>query len=155
MPSGADVLIVLLQLYFMLMNLTVERFYCAGPLLAGDTRFLVPETIAFCTDNNPLFLARPEWMVKATCASAYCFLPGYALIVYAAATRGWERMRVPILLFVGAKLYAIAFYHFMEFTSATPPPHPAAYFAVEGPYLVSIALVLMRVGGSTSKPKRA
>ena len=118
MPSVADVLIVLLQLYFMLMNLTVERFYCAGPLLAGDTRFLVPETIAFCTDNNPLFLARPEWMVKATCASAYCFLPGYALIVYAAATRGWERMRVPILLFVGAKLYAIAFYHFMEFTSA-------------------------------------
>ena len=121
----------------------------------ADARFLVPETIAFCSENNPLFLARPEWMVKATCASAYCLLPGYALIVYAAATRSWERMRVPILLFVGAKLYAIAFYHFMEFTSATPPPHPAAYFAVEGPYLFSIALVLMRIGGSTSKPKRA
>ena len=61
---------------------------------------------------------------------------------------------MPILLFVGAKLYAIAFYHFMEFTSATPPPHPAAYFAVEGPCLFSVALVLMRIGGSTSKPKR-
>ena len=76
MPSVADVLIMLLQLYFMLMNLTVERFYRAGPLLAGDTRFLVPETIAFSPDaNNPLFLAARR-MVKATCASAYCFSRG-------------------------------------------------------------------------------
>ncbi len=33
-----DSLIVILQLYFVLMNLTVERFYCHGPLLSGDTR---------------------------------------------------------------------------------------------------------------------
>ena len=33
----------------------------------------------------------------------------------------------------------------MEFTSETPPPNPATYFAIEGPYLVSIALVLARI----------
>jgi hypothetical protein len=55
-------LLAVLQLYFMLMNLTVERYYCFGALLRGDTRFLVPETIDFCERNNRLFLERPEWM---------------------------------------------------------------------------------------------
>ena len=115
----------------------------------------MPETYDFSVKYNPLFLQRPEWLKLATCFSAYGFLLGYLLIAYAAATGGWRRLRAPIALFLGAKLYALAFYHFMEFTSATPPPHPAAYFAVEGPYLVSIALVLMRVSGSASKPKKA
>lgn len=37
--------IAALQAYFILMNLTVERFYCHAPLKRGDTRFLVPETL--------------------------------------------------------------------------------------------------------------
>jgi hypothetical protein len=43
--GGADVVIVLLQCYFMLMNLTVERTYCHAPIKRGDTGFLVPETV--------------------------------------------------------------------------------------------------------------
>ena len=34
----------------------------------------------------------------------------------------------------------------MEFTSATPPPNPPlVYFSVEGPYIISIVLVLLRL----------
>jgi hypothetical protein len=77
--SKLDMLLVLLQCYFVLMNLTVERFYCHSPLTRDDTRFLVKETVEFCEVNNPLFLQREEWMRMATCASAYCFCPGCVL----------------------------------------------------------------------------
>ena len=40
--------------------------------------------------------------------------------------------------------------HVMEFTSATPPPELLPYFGVEGPYLVSIALVVWRLATATT-----
>ena len=43
--EGADILIALLQVYFMLMNVTVERTYCHTPIKRGDTGFLVAETV--------------------------------------------------------------------------------------------------------------
>mmetsp|Transcript_23973 Transcript_23973/g.77152 ORF Transcript_23973/g.77152 Transcript_23973/m.77152 type:complete len:99 (+) Transcript_23973:389-685(+) len=85
-------------------------------------------------------------MVMATCVSSYAFAPGYVLIAYAAVFQRWRRDATWILLFLGAKLNALIFYHIMEFTSDTPPRHLVPYFAVEGPYLLSIALVLTRVG---------
>ena len=145
-----DGFLLLLQLYFLLMNFTVERYYCNSPFEEGDTRFLVQETIEFCTENNPLFLARPTWMVCATCISAYAFCVGYILVVVALLTNGWRKLAVPLLLFIGAKMNAIFFYHFMEFTSSTPPVNLIPYFSVEGPYLVSIALVVYKVVVSLS-----
>jgi|UniRef100_A0A6T9NQG4 hypothetical protein len=147
-----NLLLVILQTYFMLMNVTVERCYCAGPLSASDMRFLMPETLAFSQQHNPLFLARPRWMQIATCISAYGFFPFYLLIAIAAATERWALLRQPISLFVGAKLYAITYYHVMEFTSDQPPPNLVPYVSVEGPYLLSIALVLWQLR-SQSKPK--
>ncbi len=58
-----DQVLFILHLYFVIMSYTVERYYCHGPLSSTDTRFLVKETIDFCTQHNRLFLARPEWMV--------------------------------------------------------------------------------------------
>mmetsp|Transcript_3807 Transcript_3807/g.9276 ORF Transcript_3807/g.9276 Transcript_3807/m.9276 type:complete len:157 (+) Transcript_3807:1198-1668(+) len=140
-----ELILAALQLYFMLMNLTVERFYCHTPLLRGDARFLVPETLAFCEKYNPLFLLRPEWMRVATCVSAYVFSPFYALILLGTLTGSLHRFKSIVLLFIGAKLNAILFYHYMEFTSATPPSDLVPYFAVEGPYLLSIVLVLYKL----------
>ena len=51
---------------------------------------------------------------------------------------------------------AIGFYHLMEFTSDRPPPNLVPYFATEGPYLLSIGLVLLKLRRSTNvteKPK--
>ena len=146
-----------LQVYFLLMNFTVERFYCHSEFKRGDTRFLVQETIDFCSKNNRLFLQRPLWMVNATCISAYVLSVGYLFILYVIWTRGWRRFAIPLLLFIGGKLNAIGFYHLMEFTSEIPPENLLAYFSVEGPYLVSMALILWRVasvlGAAEPSPK--
>ena len=146
-----DILIIILQLYFILMNVTVERAYCAAPLVPGDSRFLIADTINFCQQYNPLFQARPEWMVTATCASAYGFLPFYIIIIFAALLNRWRALQLPIAAFVGCKIYALGFYHYMEFTSSMPPAHLVPYFAVEGPYLLSLALLVISLHRSSGK----
>ena len=40
---------------------------------------------------------------------------------------------------------AIFFYHFMEFTSSAPPENLIPYFSVEGPYVLSMALIIYKV----------
>lgn len=152
-----DVLIALLMCYFMLMNVTVERSYCHAPITKESSCFLCLQTWAFCEANNRLFNERPEWMVMATCFSAYGFLPFYFIIAFAALTGAWRTCRLPILLFVGAKIYALFFYHTMEFLSHVPPQNLVPYFGVEGPYLVSAALVVrkvLRAGGAPPAAKK-
>jgi hypothetical protein len=151
-PNLVNPTLVGLQLYFMLMNVTVERAYSSAPLVAGDARFLVAETIDFCQKYNPLFLARPDWMVAATRFSAYGFFPFYAMIIRAAISNRWDDVQLPIAAFVGMKAYALGFYHYMEFTSATPPAQLLPYFAVEGPYLLSLALVSWRLWSNRTPP---
>ena len=135
-----NILIVVLQAYFLLMNATVERYYCHSELVATDNRFLVAETVAFSEQHNPLFLSRPEWLRIATCMSAYGLCWGYLLVAFSALTNSWRAMSIPLLiiLFVGIKTNAVGFYHVMEFMSDMPPQNPIPYFGVEGPYIVSI-----------------
>lgn len=71
--SFSNLSLLLLQSYFLLMNFTVERSYCGDEFATNPTGFLIPETVAFCNLNNRLFLARPEWMVRATCVHSYIF----------------------------------------------------------------------------------
>ena len=99
-----DMFLAGLQLYFILMNWTVELSYCSAPITEESDCFLCPETVEFCTAHNPLFLARPEWLRLATCFSAYAFCLGYLVILWAALTDGWAKLRAPILLFIGAKM---------------------------------------------------
>ena len=155
METAQDAFLAGLQLYFLLMNWTVERSYCAAPITEASDCFLCAETLEFCTAHNPLFLARPEWLRLATCFSAYAFCLGYLIILYAAVTDSWAKLRHPILLFLGAKLYALVYYHAMEFASATPPRGLHAYFGLEGPYVLAGALVLRKVLGSGLNPLRA
>jgi hypothetical protein len=86
-------------------------------------------------------------MVQATCISAYFLILGYLLTLFAVLSNGWSKrvIKIPLLLFIGCKLNAIGFYHLMEFTSSTPPPNLVAYFSVEGPYLVSMFLVVLKI----------
>jgi hypothetical protein len=146
MPKFSNVFIILLQLYFLLMNWTVERYYCMGDLTEDDDRFLMKETYAFCKENNPYFLARPEWLRVATCVSAFVLCIGYSFIIFCAYFDAWDSpmVVVPCLLFVGLKTYAIYFYHLMEFTSSIPPQNLVPYFAAEGPYVVSLVMVLYK-----------
>lgn len=145
-----NVVIVILQVQFLFMSATVERAYCQGPLDNNDTSTnpLVQTTIAFCEQYNPLFLARPEWVVQATCIHYRFFWILYTTILITAGGNLWQYSRTlqnVILLGVGAKLNAVLFYHYMEFTSDQPPPNLWAYFGAEGSYLVSIVLVLYKI----------
>lgn len=139
----SNVVLVVLQCYFLLMNFTVELTYCHSPLGEADG-FLVAETLEFAEKYNPLFLARPEWLRVATCISAYTFCFGYMTILLAAAGNAWKLLRWPIVFFVGTKFNALFFYHIMEFSSLTPPPDLKYYLATEMPYVVSLVLVLYK-----------
>lgn len=111
-------------------------------------RFLMPETWAFVNQHNKLFLQRPDWMLAATCISTYVLLCGYFLILVATVLNAWKPLAVPVLLFLGAKIYAILFYHYMEFTHPSLAPTADSlvpYFGAEGPYLISMVLVLLKV----------
>lgn len=90
-------------------------------------------------------------MVQATCISAYGLIFGYILTLIAVLTRSWKTLAVPLLIFIGIKLNAIFFYHFMEFTSDTPPENLIPYFSVEGPYILSMVLVIMKILHSLSR----
>ena len=50
-----------------------------------------------------------------------------------------------LLIFTGIKLYALGFYHYMEFSSDIPPENLIPYWATEGPYLVSMIMVLINI----------
>ena len=113
-----DLFLAGLQLYFITMNWTVERSYCAAPITEESDCFLCPETYEFCTAHNPLFLARPEWLRLATCFSAYAFCLGYLVILWAALTGGWAKLRAPILLFV-----AVHKSNFAALSMAASSPH--------------------------------
>lgn len=153
--NGSDVVLVILLSYFILMNVTVERFYCDGSVaMDKDTRFLMPETYAFCSQHNKLFLSRPEWMIKATCVSAWVFIFGYLIVLYTTLTGAWKRNALPITLFIGAKAYGIFFYHYMEFSNETMAPAAESlvpYFSVEGPYIVAMGIVLFKVAGALAE----
>jgi hypothetical protein len=148
--KGVDYLLVAFQAYFILSNLTIERCYCANSVekCASDGFLLGVETLDFATQYNPLFLARPEWLRLCTCFSAYLFPLCYLTIACTALFGKWRAMKTPLLLFMGAKSYAMLLYHYTEFTSATPPPSLLHYWGPEGPYLFSIALVLWRLSNA-------
>ena len=140
-------IIAALQVTFMFTSATVERAYCIGPLQPDDTTPLVQQTIEFCRDYNPLFEARPTWLVDATCIHAYGFWILYSTIFVTAILDKWNLfpLQIMICLGIGAKLYAVIFYHYMEFTSEMPPPSPLIYFSAEGSYIVSIILVFYKI----------
>jgi hypothetical protein len=153
MPAAAasstvyKVTLSLLQLYFLMFSFTVERSYCAAPITAeSNTGILVQETYDFCQQYNPYFLSRPEWLRRATCFHGYYFFIFYGLILIGLWHENiWQFFRPYYLLGLGAKLYMLMFYHYVVFTSDLPPPNSLIYFAVEGPYLVSISAILYQL----------
>ena len=154
----SNIILMALQVFFVTMNWTVEKEYCAGPLNPNSKGLFIKDTVDFSIKYNPLFHARPEWLVKATCISAYTFWIVYAAIFFVAYFDAWGKSslltRVFIPVGIGIKLNAIFFYHFMEFTSDMPPQHLVPYFAAEGGYIVAIGLVLHNLAVAAKKDKR-
>jgi hypothetical protein len=150
------IFICALQVYFLLMNFTVERRYCHHALVADDPSFLMKETYDFSVANNRLFLERPDWLRQATCIHSSIFWIFYLMVIVTALLDLWRHSLVQgtLLVFLGAKIYAVGFVHFMEFTSHVPPENLIPYFSAEGPYLISILLVLYKILGGDKKSGR-
>ena len=141
------------------MNFTVERSYCARPLTPDDTGFLMKETYDFSVINNRLFLERPEWLRQATCLHAYVFPLYYSSVLVTTLLDAWHirPLQFGFMAFVGAKLYAVLFYHYVNFTSHVPPENLIPYIAMEGPYMAAIIMVVSNIwnaAAATDKPKK-
>ena len=74
-----DGLILTLFVYFLWSCIFIERHYCVEPLTPSSTG-LMKMTYEYSVENNPLFLARPEWLQIATCISAYVLGAGYVIM---------------------------------------------------------------------------
>mmetsp|Transcript_5828 Transcript_5828/g.8936 ORF Transcript_5828/g.8936 Transcript_5828/m.8936 type:complete len:163 (-) Transcript_5828:143-631(-) len=151
-----DFIIIILHCYFLWSCTMIETKYCAAPL-SEDSEGLMKTTYDFSVKYNPLFLKRPRWLQIATCMSAYGLSVFYVVILVSFLLK-LNLVRIPVLIFVGAKIYALFFYHIMEYTSELPPPDPVPYWGVEGPYFVSITLLLLRCAFSDpfpSEPRKA
>lgn len=143
----SKVVLCALQVYFIVIAFAVERSYCARPLSQDDTGLLMKQTYDFSVVHNRLFLERPEWLRMACCVSSTLFPLNYFAVLLATLADAWHlpSLRVFLLVFTGIKVYALGFYHLMEFTSHAPPENLIPYFATEGPYLVSMAMVLLKI----------
>eukprot|EP00537_Pseudo-nitzschia_pungens_P000069 CAMPEP_0172370324 /NCGR_PEP_ID=MMETSP1060-20121228/37088_1 /TAXON_ID=37318 /ORGANISM="Pseudo-nitzschia pungens, Strain cf. cingulata" /LENGTH=165 /DNA_ID=CAMNT_0013095535 /DNA_START=202 /DNA_END=699 /DNA_ORIENTATION=- len=146
-----------LQVLFVFISFTAEMEYCRAPLDPSSPIPMVKQTYDFGVTYNPMFHARPDWLVNATCIHAYVFWIFYSLIFYLAATDGWAGQKTPawlrrvvVPMFLGCKVNAILFYHYMEFTSDMPPPNLVVYFGSEGGYLVSMVLVSYKLVTASS-----
>lgn len=154
-----NLVIAVLQVYFLLMNATVEREYCRGPLDPASRTPFVGRAVAFGAAHNPLFVERPDWLVAATCAHASVYWILYAVVLWLAVSDGWDRCprplaRVVLPALLGGKVYAILFYHYMEFSSHAPPPNLVPYWAAEGPYLLNIGLILHKLVSMATEEER-
>ena len=138
--------LIILYLYFIFSCVAIERLYCfgSGPMDPNDNRFMMPETYDFSRKYNPLFLERPEWMRVATCFSAFGLLP-FHVVLLVSFTFGINSVRPVAFVFAGVKMYALLFYHYMQFHSPTPPPELIPYWLPEGPYLAVLAASLYRM----------
>lgn len=80
--KASNCVLLALQCYFLLMNLTVERAYCTAPISANDARFLMRETYEFSVKYNPLFLqarrARSNSPARTTSHSSVAVSVAYA-----------------------------------------------------------------------------
>ena len=156
----AKILLCSLQCYFLLMALTVERSYCFSELSPDHPGLLMKEAYEFSVVNNRLFLERPEWMRVATCVSSSTFSVFYCAILVTCLMDAWHVRWVQnlLLMFHGAKIYALGFYHLMNFWSHVPPENLIPYWSTEGPYLVSMGMVLFNIWNASpetsSKPKQ-
>jgi len=148
----SKVVLVIFNCFFLLSTFTIERRYCHFALTEDDPTLLAKQTYEFSVENNPLFLERPEWLRVATCFHSYAFPPYYVAVLLTTLFDAWhvKVLQYFLLAFVGAKFYALAFYHYMEFTSHVPPPNVVAYFSAEGSYIIALAMVLTNIWRASS-----
>lgn len=139
-----DILILILYSYFLFSCIFIERHYCAHPLQEDDGDWLLKATYEYSFEYNPLFLSRPEWLMAATCISAYVLGTGYVFGVITFAV-GINSMRIPILMFCGFKLYALTLYYYLEFFGSMPAPDILMFLAPEGVYYLALFLTLFRL----------
>jgi hypothetical protein len=139
-----DILLVLLYGYFLFSCIFIERHYCAAPLEADDSDWLLRETYSYSEQYNPLFLSRPEWLRTATCISAYVLSSGYVLSIIA-ILGAVDGLRIPLLMFSSFKLYALMLYYSLELFGSMPVPSLTHFLAPELPYLLALLLALFRL----------
>lgn len=140
-----DALLCVLWTYFLFSSVFIEYpVACAGEDPATSSSALLRATYDYSVAYNPLFAALPEWLRYATCYSALCMAPFYALLLVCFA-RGDEWVRVPGLLHLGQKMYAMQMYGWFETHGDLATPSIAGWLAADGPYYLAWLLLFYRL----------
>jgi hypothetical protein len=85
--------------------------------------------------GDRLFASGPGFLRIRTFVSAFVFGPFYLLLVYA-FLRGANWIQKPALIYVGAMVVGVCEHLAWEYGLGLPPQRPAAFLAVNLPYLV-------------------
>eukprot|EP01095_Lingulamoeba_sp_RSL-Kostka_P003692 TRINITY_DN14673_c0_g1_i1.p1 TRINITY_DN14673_c0_g1~~TRINITY_DN14673_c0_g1_i1.p1 ORF type:complete len:182 (-),score=40.72 TRINITY_DN14673_c0_g1_i1:57-602(-) len=139
-----DLFICLLLVYYCFSCFFIERHYCDAELDPHSENSILQATYEYSEKYNPLFLSRPLWLQIATCISAYG-LGSFYLVAFVSFFLGLDSLRVPLLCGLSFKTYAITLYYLVEFLGDLPPPHYLMFLAADGPYIIGIILLFIRL----------
>ena len=105
------------------------------PITADSPNPLARALWWYAADTDPYFLANPLANRLQTAISAFVFGPFY-LVLIAAFVRGWDGIRLPGLLYVGAMTYGMLINFGLQFLGDTPPTNLPKFLALNLPYAI-------------------
>lgn len=114
------------------------------PITRESPNPLVRALVWYAHEVDPIFLASELPIRLQTAISAFVFGPFY-LVLIAAFVRGWNGIRTPALLYVGAMTYGMVFNFGLEFLGETPPANAPVFLALNLPYLIVPSLLGWRM----------
>ena len=114
------------------------------PITAESSNPFVRALVWYANEVDRVFLASELPIRLQTGISAIVFGPFY-LVLIAAFVRGWNSIRIPALLYVGAMTYGMVFNFALEFLGDTPPVNAPMFLVLNLPYLIVPLLLGWRV----------
>ena len=114
----------------------------ADPTAGGS--FLAEMMAGYGRDIDPLVAANPMWLRIMSGISAFIMGPFY-LVLIASFVKGWNRIRMPAIVYASAILYSLVVHIGMEFIGPYPPANAGLMLAVYFPYAALPAALAYRM----------
>jgi hypothetical protein len=100
--------------------------------------------VGYGRDIDPLVAANPMWLRIMSGISAFVMGPFY-LILVASFVKGWNRIRMPAIVYASAILYSLVVHVTMELIGPHPPANTPLLLLVYLPYAALPAALAWRM----------
>ncbi len=117
------------------------------PQTADTTNVLAHWNWQYSSAYDPLYEHPPVWLRFATGLSAFVYGPFYVLLVIS-LVKGWNWIQLPAVIYAtmivsitGIVIFGVEFFGEPQFRT----PHPAAFLAFNGPYVLVPLILLIRM----------